>query len=61
MDPLKKFFLWSHCVPCGILVPQLGMEPGLSTVEAQNLDRWTIKEVAGWTTFCVSIQPLVDT
>ena len=39
---------------------QLGMEPRLPTVEAQSLDCWTIKEVPGWTTFCVSIQPLVD-
>ena len=50
--------LWDLSSPAKM---EPGMEPGLSTVEAQNLDRWAIKEVAGWTTFCVSIQPLVDT
>ena len=33
-------FWWCH-MSCGVLVPQPGVEPALSELEAQNLNHWT--------------------
>ena len=38
-------FFWLHRVPCRILVPQPGIEPAFSAVEAQSLNHWTTREV----------------
>ena len=42
---LKKFF-WPHHMACGILVPQLRVEPVPRAVEAWGLDHWTAGEVS---------------
>ena len=34
-----------HHAACGILVPRQGSEPAPPAVEAQNLNRWTTREV----------------
>ena len=39
------WFLWPHCVACGILVPQPGTKPAPPAVEAQSLNHWTTREV----------------
>ena len=39
----KKIF-WLHRAPCGILVPQLGIEPGPSAVKVQSPNHWTARE-----------------
>ena len=38
------YFLVTH-VACGILVPQLGIEPKPPALEAQSPNHWTIREV----------------
>ena len=38
------FFCLCHAT-CGILVPQLGIEPVLPALEAQGLNCWTAREV----------------
>ena len=38
---------WSHCVACGILVPQSGIEPGPSGARAQSLNHCTAREFPG--------------
>ena len=42
------FFLmfWPCSMACGMSVPQPGIEPLPSAVEAQSLNRWSTKEVA---------------
>ena len=37
-------FFWPHHVACGILVPRPGIEPGPSSVKAQNPNHWTTRE-----------------
>ena len=37
----------SHCVACGILVPQSGIEPGPSGTRAQSLNHWTARGFPG--------------
>ena len=39
-----KIFSWPHHKSCGILVPQPGIEPVSSAVEAQSLNHWTTRE-----------------
>ena len=39
------FFGGVHCMACGILVPQPGIEPVPPAVEAQSLKHWTTREV----------------
>ena len=38
------FFFWPHCVPCGILVSQPGIEPTPSAVKARSPNHWTARE-----------------
>ena len=39
------FSFWLHCMACGILVFQSGMEPLPPAMEAQNLNPWTVRGV----------------
>ena len=39
------FFLWTGHTACGILVPQLRIEPTPAALEAQSLTRWTAREI----------------
>ena len=44
-------FIGLHCLACGILVPQPGIEPVPPIGEAENLNSWTTREVphfANW-------------
>ena len=34
-----------HCVACGILIPQWGIEPMPTAVESHSLNHWTTREV----------------
>ena len=36
---------WLHHTACGILVPQLGIEPTPPVLEVQSLNHWTAREV----------------
>ena len=48
MDEKKDsffFFFWSQLAACGILVPQLGMEPKPPALGAWSLNHWTTMEV----------------
>ena len=38
---------WLHCMACGILAPQPGIEPGLPVFEEHNLTHWTTGEACG--------------
>ena len=38
------FFFWPHCVACGILVPQPGIEPVPSAVKVLSPNHWTSRE-----------------
>ena len=38
------FFFWPHPASCGILVPQLGIEPTPLAVKAQTANHWTSRE-----------------
>ena len=40
------FFFWLHHTACGILVPQLEIEPTPPALEGWSLNHWTIREVA---------------
>ena len=42
---LKKKFFWPHCMACGILVPQSGIEPRPYCHGRCSLNHWTVKEV----------------
>ena len=37
------FVFWLHCVACGILVPQPGIEPASPAVEALSLNHWEVQ------------------
>ena len=39
------FFFWLHCVACGILIPQSGIEHGTMAVRAHNPNYWTAREL----------------
>ena len=41
-----------HGLACGILVPQPGIEPGPSTVEARSPTHWSAREFP-YSVFCV--------
>ena len=41
----KILFFVVGKVACGILVPQPGIKPAVSTMEVQNLNHWTTREV----------------
>ena len=43
-----------HCAACRILVPQPGIEPDPSTLEAWNLNYWTVREVPSQTSITES-------
>ena len=38
------FFFWPQRAACRILVPQPGIEPGLSVVRAYSFSHWTARE-----------------
>ena len=38
-------YIWPHCVACGILVPQSGIEAAPPAAEAQSPNLWTAREV----------------
>ena len=40
------YFFWLHRASCGILVPQLGIEPTPPTVEVRSLNHWDAREVS---------------
>ena len=40
-----SLIFWPCCMACGVLVPQLGIEPEPPAVEAQSLNHWTTREV----------------
>ena len=42
---LINLFLWLRLVACGVLVPEPGVKPLPSALEAQNLNHWTTKGV----------------
>lgn len=42
-DCRNRFFFF-FCMVCGILVSQLGMEPGAPAVKVLNPDHWTTRE-----------------
>ena len=39
------FSFWLCCEACGILVPQLGIEPMPLAMEAQSSNHWTAREL----------------
>ena len=39
------FFLRLHCVACGLLVPQPGIEPVSPALGAWSANHWTTREV----------------
>ena len=47
MDIFLDFFFFFGCVlgHAGVLIPQPGIEPRPSTVEAWSLNHWTTREV----------------
>ena len=47
----KFSFFFFFPVPCGILVPQPGMEPVPCAVEARVLNHWASREVPGGNNF----------
>ena len=49
----KIYFLifWLRHAPCGILVPQPGIEPVPRALEVQRLNHWTAREVPGSSSF----------
>ena len=49
--PLVSFCFWLHHAACGILVPQLGIEPTPSAVKAQSPNHWTVREFPPHCTF----------
>lgn len=44
IDCRNSFFFFFFCVVCGILVSQLGMEPGAPAVKVLSPDHWTTRE-----------------
>ena len=42
---LINLVLWLRLVACGVLVPEPGVKPLPSVLEAQNLNHWTTWEV----------------
>ena len=47
-EVLFCWFLWQHCLACGILVPRPGIEPAPSAVRAQSPNHWTAREFPSW-------------
>ena len=45
------FFFWPYHRVSGILVPQLGTEPGLLAVKARSLNHWIAREFSKFDTF----------
>ena len=41
---VSYLFIWLHCVACGILVPQPGIEPRAMAVKALTPNHWTTRE-----------------
>ena len=44
-SPISYFYFWPHHVARTTLVPQPGIKPMPSAVEAQILNHWTAREV----------------
>lgn len=42
----KCFVCWLHCKECGIPIPQAGIKPTLSALQAQSLNHWTTPEMS---------------
>lgn len=42
---IRSILFWLHCVACGILIPQSGIEHGTMAVRAHNPNYWTAREL----------------
>ena len=47
----KNFIFWPQHVACGVLVPQLQIEPVSPALEAQSVNHWTSREVPSYFLF----------
>ena len=58
-SPYYYYFLTMHCLACGMLVPQPGMEAVLPALKAQSLSHWTTAATAAVKS-CQSCPTLCD-